>query len=103
MENINHTYIRESAFKKVQNLVRSFNDTFEIEAHIVKDDNTGEEITDGLRIKALKNDGSEFLDEIFDTLINMVHIASDNHELIYDVNKGFAIAKKKISYEIIDN
>lgn len=94
--------LRSSAFKKVQSLIKQFNDTFEVEARIIKNEETGEEVTDGLRIKSLKNDGTEFLDEIFDTLVNMIHIASDNHELVYDREKGFAIAKKTVSYEIVE-
>ena len=87
--------------KKVQLLVKQFNSTFNIEANIEKNE-TGEEVTSGLKIKELKNDGSEFLDEIFDTLANMVRIASKDHELVYDKKKGFAIAKKTISYVIED-
>lgn len=90
-----------SALKKVQTLIKQFNSTFEIEANISIDD-SGEQVTDGLKIKELKNDGSQFLDEIFDTLANMVHIASNEHELVYDKEKGFAIAKKKIVYELED-
>ena len=93
--------IKNAAFKKVQKLIQEFNNTFEIKATIIKDPNTGEEITDKLQILKLKNDGSIFLDEIFDTLLNMVHITSDEHELVYDMEKGFALAKKKISYELI--
>lgn len=92
--------IKNSAFKKVKKLIDEFNNTFEIEPIIIINEE-GEKVTDDFKIKSLKNDGSVFLDEIFDTLLNMVHITSDEHELVYDVNKGFALAKKKISYEII--
>ena len=92
--------IKNSAFKKVKRLIDEFNNTFEIEPIIIINEE-GEKVTDDFKIKSLKNDGSVFLDEIFDTLLNMVHITSDEHELVYDVNKGFALAKKKISYEII--
>lgn len=98
----NQEDVKKSAFKKVQNLIQEFNNTFEIEATIIKDKTTNEEVTDVLKIVKLKNDGSVFLDEIFDTLLNMVHITSENHELVYDPSKkGFALARKKISYEII--
>lgn len=92
--------IKNSAFKKVKKLIDEFNNTFEIEPIIIINEE-GEKVTDDFKIKSLKNDGSVFLDEIFDTLLNMVHITSDEHELVYDINKGFALAKKKISYEII--
>ena len=92
--------IKNSAFKKVKRLIDEFNNTFEIEPIIIINEE-GEKVTDDFKIKSLKNDGSVFLDEIFDTLLNMVHITSDEHELVYDINKGFALAKKKISYEII--
>jgi len=92
--------IKNSAFKKVKKLIDEFNNTFEIEPIIITNEE-GEKVTDDFKIKSLKNDGSVFLDEIFDTLLNMVHITSDEHELVYDINKGFALAKKKISYEII--
>ena len=96
----NQELIKTAAFDKVKKLIQEFNNTFEIEPIIITNEN-GEEITDDFKIKSLKNDGSIFLDEIFDTLLNMVHITSDEHELVYDVKKGFALAKKKISYEII--
>lgn len=98
---MDHQEARESAFKKVQILIKQFNETFDIEANIIKDEKTGEEITDGFKIKGLKNDGSAFLDEIFNTLVQMVRIASDDHELVYDAKRGFAIAKKITSYELI--
>ena len=96
----NQELIKTAAFDKVKKLIQEFNNTFEIEPIIITNEN-GEEVTDDFKIKSLKNDGSIFLDEIFDTLLNMVHITSDEHELVYDVKKGFALAKKKISYEII--
>ena len=96
----NQELIKTAAFDKVKKLIQEFNNTFEIEPIIITNEN-GEEVTDDFKIKSLKNDWSIFLDEIFDTLLNMVHITSDEHELVYDVKKGFALAKKKISYEII--
>lgn len=99
---MNNSYLKESALRKVNTLIKQFNATFTIEANITTDENTGEQITNGLRIKELKNDGTEFVDEIFDTLASMVHIASDEHELVYDKDRGFAIAKKRISYVIED-
>ena len=96
----NQEIIKTAAFNKVKKLIQEFNNTFEIEPVIITNEE-GEEVTDDFKIKSLKNDGSVFLDEIFDTLLNMVHITSDEHELVYDVNKGFALAKKKISYEIL--
>ena len=100
--NDNHTIDtlkRDSALKKVQSLIKKFNSTFVIEANIEKNEE-GEEVASGLRIKELKDNGSEFLDEIFDTLVDMVRIASDEHELVYDEKRGFAIARRKVTYEI---
>ena len=89
------------SIKKIQSLVKKFNDTFEIEANICEDEN-GETITDGLRIKGLNNDGVAFMNEIFDMFSTIVHASSDEYELVYDEQRGLAMAKKKITYEIED-
>ena len=94
--------VHDAALAKVKHIIQYFNDTFEIEPNITKDEVTQEEVTNGLKIKSLKTDGGEFLDEIFDTLAGMVHFASQEHELVYDhEHNKFAIAKKKITYEIL--
>ena len=103
MQFLNNTLQKESALKKVQSLIRQFNATFAIEADITIDENTQEEITNGLHIKELKNDGAAFLDEMLDTMSKMVHVASDSHELVFDEKKGFALAHKKITYELDDD
>lgn len=86
--------------KKIQSLLKKFNTTFTIEANIITQD--GEEVTNGLRIKSLNNDGVDFMDDIFDTFSKIVHSASDQHELVYDEQKGLALARKRITYEIED-
>jgi hypothetical protein len=91
----------DDALKKVNSLIKKFNTTFEIEANITEVD--GEQITDGLRIKKLNDDGKEFMDELFETFAQIVHATSDDYELVYDINHGLALARKKITYEIEDD
>ena len=92
--------VTNESLKKIQSLLKKFNSTFTIEANIVEEN--GEEVTNGLRITALNNDGVEFMDEIFDVFARIVHASSDSHELVYDEQRGLALARKKITYEIED-
>lgn len=86
--------------KKINDLMKQFNNTFEIEANIVKDDN-GEEVASGLKIKNIKNDGSEYINELFDMFGAIIGSVSDKHELIYMPDKGLVIAKK-VMREVLD-
>jgi hypothetical protein len=51
-------------------------------------------------VKKLNDDGKEFMDELFETFAQIVHATSDDYELVYDINHGLALARKKITYEI---
>ena len=101
MDNLkaNESLRKTESLKKIHSLLKRFNETFTIEANIITDEN-GEEVTNGLHIKKLNNDGAEFMDDIFSTFSQIVKGASDEHELVYDEQKGLAIAHKKIVYEI---
>lgn len=80
--------------KKINLLLAKFNQTFDIEANIVDD------TTDTLMIKGLKNDGKEFMSEMFDIFAKIVKQSSaDDYELVYDIHYGLALAKKKIVVE----
>lgn len=90
----------EDPLKKIQILIKRFNDTFEIEPNIVNDN--GDDITNSLRIKKLNNDGVEFMNDIFSTFAQIVKSISPEHELVYDKMKGLALARRKVIYEIED-
>lgn len=95
------TLRKHESLKKIQSLIHKFNDTFEIEANIITDKN-GENITNGLRLKKLNNDGVDFMDEIFSTFSQIVQNISSEHDIVYDEAKGLALAHKKVIYEIED-
>lgn len=88
------------ALKKINTLMKKFNDTFEIEANIVSDEN-GEEVASGLKIANLKNDGNEYINELFSMFGSIIESVSKDHELIYMPDKGLVIAKKVIR-EVMD-
>lgn len=84
--------------KKINELLNSFNESFKLEANIV--DDNGEQVAVGLKIKELKNDGSEFVSQMFDMFSQIIN-ASGEYELVYDEEKGIAIAKKVVTVEYI--
>lgn len=89
----------DETIKKVNELLKLFNKTFEIEASLVKD---GDEIVaDGMKIKRVKNDGSEFIANFHDTFNTIIQSISNDHEVIYDNEKGLAVARKVIKTEYI--
>jgi hypothetical protein len=82
--------------KKLQVLIKLFNDTFELEPAVEG------ELVNALKLKSLKNDGEQFMDELFDVFSNIVKSCSNEYELIYTAEKGLAIAKKIVTYQIED-
>ena len=80
--------------KKINNLLKKFNETFDLEAHIEKDN--GELVASGLKIKNIKNNGHDFVGELYDMFNTIIDSISDEHELIYDEEKGIVIAKKVV-------
>ena len=66
---------------KMNEIVKSLNETFEIDPVIVEDGD--EEIVSGLKIKSLKNDGKDFIEN------------SSEYELAYKQEEGLVIVKKE--------
>ena len=77
---------------KMNEIVKSLNKTFEIDPVIVEDGD--EEIVSGLKIKSLKNDGKDFIENLFD-LISAVIENSSEYELAYKQEEGLVIVKKE--------
>lgn len=90
----------DETIKKINDLLKKFNNTFEISPIIAEGND--EQIADGLKIDKLKNDGSEFVNELFDVFDLIVKSVSDEHEVIYNEEKGLVIAKKVVNYVIED-
>ncbi|MNN11069.1 hypothetical protein D3C81_1240100 [compost metagenome] len=92
--------LSNETLKRINEFLKAFNKTFEIEANIITDNE--ELIADGLKIKGLKGNGSDFVNITYDTFNSIVKSISEDHELIYDEKIGLAIAKKivKTNYEI---
>lgn len=84
--------------KKINNLLIEFNKSFKLEANIV--DDNGEQVAIGLKIKESKNDGSEFIDQMFDMFGQIIN-SSGEYELVFDKEKGLGIAKKVVKVEYI--
>ena len=77
-------------------MIKLFNDTFELEPVV------GDGEVNALKLKSLKNDGEQFMDELFEVFNNIVKSSSSEHELIYTEEKGLVIAKKIVTYQIED-
>lgn len=77
---------------KMNEIVKSLNETFEIDPVIVEDGD--EEIVSGLKIKSLKNDGKDFIENLFE-LISAVIENSSEYELAYKQEEGLVIVKKE--------
>lgn len=85
--------------KRINLLLKSFNDTFEVEAEITQE---GDEIVASkLRIKNLKNDGHDFINVFYNTFNSIVQGLSDDHEVIYNEERGIVIAKRVIKTDYI--
>jgi hypothetical protein len=87
---------------KINDLLKKFNITFNVSANIKEED--GEQIVNGFKIDNLKNDGSEFVNELFNILNLIILSVSEGYELIYNEEKGLVIAKEVIvrDYDIIE-
>lgn len=90
----------DEMIKKISGLLVEFNKTFKLEANII--DENGEKIAVGLKIKETKNDGSEFVDEMFDMFCQIIN-STNEYELVFDEQKGLGIAKKVVKVEYILN
>ena len=83
----------DELINKLNELLGSFNNSFEVKAKI-----NDEKIVEGLEITELKNDGSEFIENLINMFSQIIE-SNDEYELIYDTNDGIKIAKKIITVE----
>lgn len=83
----------DELINKLNELLGSFNNSFEVKAKI-----NDEKIVEGLEITKLKNDGSEFIENLINMFSQIIE-SNDEYELIYDTNDGIKIAKKIITVE----
>ena len=83
--------------KKINNMIKSFNETFNIS---INTNDNGEE-GNCLKITDLKNDGSDFVNQLFDIFGTIISASDSNYELIYNKEKGLAIAKKVVKVDYI--
>lgn len=83
------------ATKKINDMIKSFNSTFNISVDI------NDKEVNNLKIDELKNDGSEFVNLLFNIFGQIVSNSDPDYELIYDEKKGLAIAKKVIKVDYI--
>lgn len=85
--------------KRINSLLKTFNNTFDIEANLVQEKD--EMVADGLKIKGVKSDGSQFVDNFHNTFNSIVQSISTEHEVIYHDEKGLVIARKLIKTEYV--
>ncbi|MNJ90443.1 hypothetical protein D3C87_80400 [compost metagenome] len=83
--------MQKETLQVINNLLKSFNNTFEIDANLTQEDN--EIIANSLKIKSLKDDGSNFINEFHETFNTLVNSLSEKHEVIYNEQYGLVIAK----------
>ena len=84
---------------KVNELLKKFNSTFKIGAQVINEG--GEEVANGLKIEAVKNEGTEFVNELFEVLNTIVSSVSNEHELVYNNDRGLVIARKVVTVDYI--
>lgn len=83
----------EEMIKRINQLLSEFNNTFELEANIEEEDN--QQVVTGLRINGLKNDGTAFVNEVFE-MFGQIISSTGEYELLYDDNKGLIIGKEVV-------
>jgi methyl-accepting chemotaxis protein len=82
----------DETLQRINEILKKFNSTFEISANQIAEND--EQVVSGFKIDGLKNDGSEFVDELYDMFSDIVKAISEEHELVYNKEKGLVIAKK---------
>lgn len=86
--------------QKINDVLKKFNNTFEVSAAEVVQENE-EEVASGLKITGLKNDGSEFVAELFSIFDAITQTVSDEYELVYNEQRGLALAKKVVTVNYV--
>lgn len=81
------------AIKRVADLLKVFNDTFQLGAQVIED---GEDTSVTLTIKGVKNNGADFIRLLHETFDNIVQVSSDEHEVIYHEEKGLIVGKRVV-------
>lgn len=76
--------------KKINDLLKTFNETFEVTPEMDKEN---PDTAIGFSITKIKNDGSDFVEE-FSTLFSTLIDSTNEYKLLYDVDNGFIIAKQ---------
>lgn len=90
----------EELLIKMNEIVKLMNDTFEIDPIIVEDGD--EEIVSGLKIKSIKNDGKDFIENLFELISTVVENSSE-YELAYKQEEGLVIVKKEKEVTFFNN
>lgn len=85
--------------QKINSLLKTFNETFDVKANLTVEGN--EIVAEGLKIESLKNDGIQFVGTLHDTFNTIVQAISNEHEVIYDEEKGLAIARKIVKTDYV--
>lgn len=85
--------------QKINSLLKAFNETFDVKANLTKEGD--EMVAVGLKIESLKNDGIQFVGTLHDTFNAIVQTISNDHEVIYDEEKGLAIARKVVKTDYV--
>jgi len=89
----------DPTLQKVNELLKKFNNTFAISANQIEEN--GELVACGLKIDNVKNDGADYINEMFSVFSEIVKAVSDEHELVYNEEKGLVIAKKVVQVNYI--
>lgn len=82
----------------IRTLIQAFNNSFNLEPEITEID--GEEVVTSLKIKDIKGDCSDFVEQLFDMLGKVVE-GSSEYELIYDEDGKLDLAKKIVKVEYV--
>jgi hypothetical protein len=90
----------DETLNKINEVLKKFNSTFEISTAGISEEN-GEEITGALKITNLKNDGSEFVAELFNIFDAIAQSVSDDYELVYNEERGLVLGKKVVTVNYV--
>jgi hypothetical protein len=91
--------MQNETLKRINVLLKSFNSTFNIKAEVLQEKD--ELVADVPKIKSLKNDGSDFINTFHETFNSIVQNISEEHEVIYNEDRGLVIAKKVVKTDYV--